>query len=1195
MNRRTNISKIGISISIVVLMLVSSTLSVAVAESNIKNSVKGYDKGVSWQPVVPLKKVTFVNFDENSYLDDYSYLAAVPTTVFYDKTNGRLFSHPLLFYQDPYPVKENREKSLNARQGIDYFMEDWMSYCNGKLDGLTLINVPESKVKRWSAREVAEIEGDDPYEIAAEIALNDWSYSDKAVVAVVKEEFEKPHEATSGEIKGVFSFREVEKLSFELPKTNHIDPQYKEFNVPEGYKLIKVRSWYPCFYFGISPPIPGFENVINMTIPPGDRDLQLYCRYNGGWMETKMTISWNAKSGMDKDKTETYVYKSGRWRLGLTDTPTKSPLSVISNIKSSEKIRETSAEPQVHRSLLGILRFGRYSSIFDVLKNLKKTMYQVDVEMYPGIDIEIPDLPTFGVRNATFTLTWGTPNVKLGFSLIGPGGEEITWAKNESSEGKQEIHVEQLGECLPNEHYILSIYALEEGHGSTDFKITYSWEQKYSREEGDCLASATEGAVFASVLNAPLLYVSPDAVPHATINTFYKLGVKNVYLINLGGHASSKVLEELKGVAKVKCFNDYREVYDEIRGCTGRNDVIFTTIDPWTYWYVGALKPAGETKGALFIGPAAYIAAHHGSPVIIVDNHPELSKAVVYHTDFWRKYPNGIDEFPTVACMHLTGTKVYDFLEDLGFDEEGLETMITVAGQFDIGLPWDRVFTGRAKPGRFLGSPTDVSVWGSRTVFYPALIFENPALKGPVKLINGSASIRRFPWWSSLGLKIVKKSQEEEFTYPVLDMLVCYDHRFNERASKYFGFKYKCADGSIPGESCSDFGSPIDAGVNEKFLGEPGASMPDLSGSEVQPFYLRKAGYSPVFSTNFDAVMQNLNRGVIMWLINTHGGPFDGGMLMFWDPQGDAPIGYPSIPGTGAKKEINPWRGYEWLLGSTEEPDTMTADIHGVIPALLGNPYRDGLLRTAFDWAPAKKPILDKISDLLARLPIIKSFTPEWLKDPNDYYDGVICTVFLTRLFTGWYNGTQTDENLDNLHSCGVSSVACLPAGKYLHLSLVRHGSVFQIMDPWGTSWYSDVWQNMIPRGIALGKTIGETFTEGLSKVGILYITEPPQWWWDLWENVCLFGDPDLRVWVPGTDFSDKNHWEQKDVQPLRYDSNAYVDGHMLFGAKVYPHERQPLPLMQLIIIAALIIILIVGAAVLIAKSRKRVKGKKKK
>ncbi|RLF27593.1 MAG: hypothetical protein DRN01_02000, partial [Thermoplasmata archaeon] len=50
-----------------VALMFFSTISPALADTNIKNNIKGYDKGVSWQPVVPLKKVTFVNFDENSY------------------------------------------------------------------------------------------------------------------------------------------------------------------------------------------------------------------------------------------------------------------------------------------------------------------------------------------------------------------------------------------------------------------------------------------------------------------------------------------------------------------------------------------------------------------------------------------------------------------------------------------------------------------------------------------------------------------------------------------------------------------------------------------------------------------------------------------------------------------------------------------------------------------------------------------------------------------------------------------------------------------------------------------------------------------------------------------------------------------------------------------------------------------------
>ncbi|MEM0493407.1 MAG: hypothetical protein QXS02_05600, partial [Candidatus Thermoplasmatota archaeon] len=114
--------------------------------------------------------------------------------------------------------------------------------------------------------------------------------------------------------------------------------------------------------------------------------------------------------------------------------------------------------------------------------------------------------------------------------------------------------------------------------------------------------------------------------------------------------------------------------------------------------------------------------------------------------------------------------------------------------------------------------------------------------------------------------------------------------------------------------------------------------------------------------------------------------------------------------------------------------------------------------------------------------------------------------------------------------------------------------------DPWATSWYSDVWQNMVPRGLALGKTIGEIYNEGIKKVGIQYISEPPNWWWDLAENVCLYGDPDLRLWVPSKEYSNMNYWTKTDVESLRYDPEVgfIVDGHAPFGASDYPHGRNP-------------------------------------
>jgi hypothetical protein len=59
--------------------------------------IKGFDKGPSYKSVVPIKKASFVGYDDKTLLDDYAYLAAIPTAVFKDKYSDTIFSNPLLF------------------------------------------------------------------------------------------------------------------------------------------------------------------------------------------------------------------------------------------------------------------------------------------------------------------------------------------------------------------------------------------------------------------------------------------------------------------------------------------------------------------------------------------------------------------------------------------------------------------------------------------------------------------------------------------------------------------------------------------------------------------------------------------------------------------------------------------------------------------------------------------------------------------------------------------------------------------------------------------------------------------------------------------------------------------------------------------------------------------------------------------
>jgi hypothetical protein len=1104
MSDKINQSKRLFAIILVSIMLIG--VFAPFIQANDIGISKGFDKGLSYTSVVPTKKTTFVNFDEETLTDDYAYLAAIPTAVF--NHENTLYSHPLLFYQDRIRTDDNKELSLDAYNGIHYFMEDWVSYC-GQLDQMTLINVDETKVNHWKAKEYITIEEDNPYRIAKELALQDWSYSDDAVIAVIKDEFEVPENEVSNLIEGSIPVANTYKKTLsKIKQTNSLSPVSKQFEVGDEYQLIKAEAWWDGAL------------IAGKMVPPGDPDIQLSCKIDDEWIQVVTSSDWNLYMPPGHEFTQSYVYTPGTWRISITDFPTKSDTE-------GEVFAPRNGIPgvfEIQGSILGLIR--------------KDVTYYVELEMYPGVIVDIPDCPMFGCGNAKFKVSWNNPSLNLGATLIGPSGEAIYSEVDPKKEDYIEFEVKRLGECLPGETYSLSVFTTKDVVTPLDFEIEYSWNQSISKKKGDSLTSATEGAILASAINAPLLYTKPSDLPDETKEVLYELGVENVYIVDIGNHLSDDVNNELNDFADTSTqYNDCKKIYDKIRKISGSNDVVFTsgsndvvftTMDTWTSWLATELKPGEEKEGAFYLGPTAFIAAHHGSPVIILENHPRLSSAATWHNEFWRRFSaQRYLKVPSSAEMVFTGRRIYDFLKEYDFDKEGKESIITVAGQYEIGIPWDRIFPGVANSGRFCGTPVDTAYWISRSVFYPAMIYANPALQGKNTYTTGSESSREGlrgllqpPRFNTLVIN--KPSRDREFEYPVLCSFVTNEHRFNERASKYWGAKYQCADGLIPGETATL--EPIDQGVNLKYTGDAGSYFPDMTVSEVTPFYLEKGGYQTVFSTKFEPVAVNLNQGVILWFHVSHGNQAKGGNTLFWDPS----HGFKMTPRigkfTGAAKEPNPWRGYDWLLGSTYEPDTMSMDIVGF--------YKFTNIRTlirppnGMDHALARKPV----REWLVERPILGGLFSRIFTVDN-LYDGVTGSLSYSKDATAAKLSFAIDEELENLHSVGFITSICQTSNTYLHLTIIRHGSVFQVQDPWPTSWYSTVWQQSIPRDIILGDTVGEAYAKGISHVGILFLgggqDGGPQWWWDDAENVVYFGDPNLRIYVPENEYSDKNTWDK--------------------------------------------------------------------
>ncbi|UCG69095.1 MAG: hypothetical protein JSV09_15135, partial [Thermoplasmata archaeon] len=210
----------------------------------------GQEEGVSWKPVMPIKNAIFVNYDGESYLDDYAYLASVPAAVFYSDSNDMIYSSPLIFYQKPEDLIDE-EKVLNAASGVDYFMEDWLTYADGTLDNVQFINIPSEDVNglsgKWSANDYNIIQKDCPIKIAKDIALYNWEYSDSAVIAVIDENYEEIDDITTSEVNGTISGStpiRVDVIEGEK-EPDPVEPTFHGFSIQSDYKYItSYMEWY---------------------------------------------------------------------------------------------------------------------------------------------------------------------------------------------------------------------------------------------------------------------------------------------------------------------------------------------------------------------------------------------------------------------------------------------------------------------------------------------------------------------------------------------------------------------------------------------------------------------------------------------------------------------------------------------------------------------------------------------------------------------------------------------------------------------------------------------------------------------------------------------------------------------------------------------------------------------------------------
>ncbi len=1071
----------------------------------------GYE-GVSYQDMTPIDKITFIDHDREGVDDDYAFLASVPASVFYSKSDGRVLMNPVIFYEPPMDTSDE-ERVQNTYPAISYLAEDLMTVADGELDRIELIgfqgNAPGDIGNAWRASEVAHIDADGPFATSAKIAIENWEWSDEAVLAVVNNEPKVVDELMRGQVTGKTpdsSQRSGSETGQKQPSP--VDPNMHSFTIEPDFKYIRSQltwgqDWNP---------------LSEITERGKDPDLQLYDMQLG---MVGASEKWNVLEGASEE-IDSYIYNSGDWEFAVTYMPTENSLvhdelpNSWSSVPLPSEVTPSEREEWRKDRIRNVMNDRMERGLEPDAPFDSEVVYTIDYTLYPGVDVPTRIETPFYCRDAKFTLEWSDNSADLGIILRGPEGAEIAVATEATSGTTQILEVPELGQG----EYQVSVVNL--AGKNTEFTVKYEFRQMKEEWEGTSWAGASNGAVIASAINAPLMFTSSSGLSNSVGDALNTLGVNKVYVVDIHGHASENVYKDIGGLRgflrseiEVEKLTNYDDLYGMVSDVVEYDgdrpgDVVFTTINPWTSWDVllgrdATGNPGKEFPGALFVGPAALAAAYHGAPVFITDVHPELSSAQAWHNEFWVYAYHHNRAPPSVACMVLTAKNTYKVLDRYGFDklspvnEEGKhkESIITVADQFDIGSSWDRGLVGGADSGRIMGTPVDTSVWVSRNGLYPKIVFANPAVD---KTLDETGGMRIQGSESTRGptgrLIITEPEREEEVDFPVTMSWVSYQYKFNEQASEYWGCEYTTRTGITPYFDMSDSSTDPD-GI------DPEGRYPDLDSSEIIPAYIEAAGYDTVYSTTFEETMENLNRGTLLWLEVMHGGHTNSGVVGWWDERGAT--------------EKNPWRGYEEagiptgtntmrFRGATDDPDvvTMSKNVGLDITPGFGPPTSIGII-------------------------------PE-------RHDGVIIAIAQQGQTEYSEDGLMMDDALDNLHSMGFSAGSCLIANTYLHLMLVRHGSVFQVIDPWLTSWYSAFAMNMFVRDIYYGRTMGDAFERGISHVGIQYLTDG--WWWDIFENLVYYGDPDLKIYSP------KNDW----AEPVSLEKGSVIGGHSPFGAKDHPN-----------------------------------------
>ncbi len=322
------------------------------------------------------------------------------------------------------------------------------------------------------------------------------------------------------------------------------------------------------------------------------------------------------------------------------------------------------------------------------------------IVFHPGRSVTIT-VPA-NARSLEVSASWDNAATDINLALIDPTGHLSAWAPAGSVISNPGSESASVDFPMPGEWTLIAAWLNATGetnNGQFEWDIT-----TIDGNLGTYMESAANGAVLASLLNAPLLYVTPSDVPDVTLWAIQRLGVSYLFLVDPSSMQTSSLLSTLSAEAFVTNLNNYPLVSHWIRVLSSTYDVVVTA-------------PLGA--GDELFAAAAYSGAVHGAPVFSLcgDDNLVTTRAAatwvpyligpeidVYVTSrYTTRTENGwYDErIPNRYAMELSATTFKDFLDGRNAYNESEPQSVVILSPVDVIKPsFDRSLQSHFSPGR---------------------------------------------------------------------------------------------------------------------------------------------------------------------------------------------------------------------------------------------------------------------------------------------------------------------------------------------------------------------------------------------------------------------------------------------------------------------------------------------------------------